>query len=372
VSAGSPRHAPCVPAYWRERSFFAENAAGALPPRSGARSRSEEIMSVQRGIRVAVAGALVLASAAMHGGEVLAQQYPTRPVRVVVPFPAGQAVDLITRMLAERMSVGLGQQVVVENRPGAGSVLGSEFVARSAPDGYTFLAGGSSALAINPFLYSKLSYDTLRDFTPISTLVSLTYVFCVPPSFAAKNIPDFLRIAKQRPGEITFGSSGNGSTSQLIAEMLARTAGVKLTHVPYKGATQALTDLIGGQITVVAETTPTALPYVRTGRLRALGVSSIKRNPYLPDVPSIDEQGVKGFEGYAWSMFVAPVATPEPIVERLNAETVKAMRTPEVSKRLQELAVAAVGDTRAEALTFLKGELERWGTAVKLSGARID
>ncbi len=319
-----------------------------------------------------LAGALLLACTGFACNEAYAQQWPVRPVRVIVPFPAGQAVDLITRMLAERMSVGLGQQIIVENRPGAGSVLGSEFVARSTPDGYTFLAGGSSALAINPFLYSKLSYDTLRDFTPISTLVSLTYVFCVHPAFAAKDIGEFTRIARQRPGEITFGSSGNGSTAQLIQEMLARAASVKLTHVPYKGATQSLTDLIAGQITIVAETTPTVLPYLRSGRLRALGVSSIKRNPYLPEVATIDEQGVKGFEGYAWSMFVAPAGTPEPIVDRLNAETVKAIRSPEVAKRLQELAVAPVGDTRAEALAFLKGELQRWGNAVKLSGAKID
>ena len=327
---------------------------------------------MQRHRVAGLSGALLLSCSGLVCGEAAAQQWPARPVRAIVPFPAGQAVDLITRMLAERMSVGLGQQIIVENRPGAGSVLGSEFVARATPDGYTFLAGGSSALAINPFLFSKLSYDTLRDFTPISTLVSLTYVFCVHPTFAAKDMRDFTRIARQRPGEITFGSSGNGSTNQLILEMFARAVSVNLTHIPYKGATQSLTDLIAGQITVVAETTPTVLPYLRSGRLRPLGVTSIKRNPYLPEVPSIDEQGVKGFEGYAWSMFVAPVATPDPIVDRLNAETVKAMRTPEVAKRLQEMAVAPVGDTREQAMVFLRAELERWGNAVKLSGAKID
>ncbi|MEK6592016.1 MAG: tripartite tricarboxylate transporter substrate binding protein [Pseudomonadota bacterium] len=301
-----------------------------------------------------------------------AQQWPTKPVRIVVPFPPGQGADFVGRLLAERLTPVLGQQVVVENRPGAGSMIGTEYVAKAAGDGYTLLIGGTSAMVINPHLYSKLGYDTLRDFTPISNIALLPLMICVKSSFPAHTINDLIKLAKRRPGEITYGSSGNGSTHHLAQAMFASAAGIQLTHVPYKGSTASMADLIGGQIAMLADTLPAVLPFVRAGTIRALGVTSIKRSPFFPDVPTLDEQGIKGFDATAWAGFVAPAGTPVSILERLNNEVVKALKTPEMQKHFQGLGMVPIGDTREQFGAFLKVELARWEKAVKLSGAKID
>lgn len=240
-----------------------------------------------------------LAFLVLLSATAFAQQWPTKPVRIIVPFPPGQGADFVGRLLAERLTPALGQQVVVENRPGAGSMIGTEYVAKAPADGYTLLIGGTSAMVINPHLYSKLGYDTLRDFAPISNIASLPLMICVKSSFPAHAIQDLIKLAKRRPGEITYGSSGNGSTHHLAQAMFTSAAGIQLTHVPYKGSTASMADLIGGQIAMLADTMPAVLPFVRAGTIRALGVTSIKRSPFFPDVPTLDEQGLKGFDATA-------------------------------------------------------------------------
>ena len=302
-----------------------------------------------------------------------AQQWPVKPVRVIVPFPPGQAVDIIARLLAERISPSLGQQVLVDNRPGAGTMIGSELAAKSPPDGYTFLAGGTSALAINPHLFPKLGYQTLRDFAPVTNLYSVAYVFCVNPALPVRTIADLVRLAMRRPGEIIYGSGGIGSTAHLAQEMFASTAGVKITHVPYKGSVPALTDLIGGQIALVAETTTTVLPHLTAGRLRGIGVSPAMRVSFLPELATLAEQGIKDYDVTAWGGLVAPAGTPAPILDRMNAEVVKVLNAPEIRKRLvEEMLATPIGDSREEFLVFLKAELAKWGNAVKVSGATVE
>jgi tripartite-type tricarboxylate transporter receptor subunit TctC len=301
-----------------------------------------------------------------------AQQWPAKPLRIIVPFPPGQGADIVGRLVAERLTVVLGQQVIVENRPGAGSMLGTEYAAKVPGDGYTLLIGGTSALVINPHLYSKLGYDTARDFAPITNLASLPMVICVNPSFPAHNIQDLIKLAKRRPGEVTYGSSGNGSTDHLTQALFASAAGIRLTHVPYKGSSASMTDLIGGQIAMATATTPGAVPYVRAGQIRALGVTSIQRSSFLPQVPTLDEQGVRGFNVIAWAGLVAPAKTPLPILDRLNSEVVRMLETSEMHKRFQDLSMAPIGDTREQFGAFLRAELATWGEAVKLSGAKIE
>ena len=300
------------------------------------------------------------------------QQWPVKPLRIIVPFPPGQGADIVGRLVAERLTAVLGQQVLVENRPGAGSMLGTEYAAKAPGDGYTLLIGGTSALVINPHLYRKLGYDTMRDFAAITNLASLPMVICVNRSFPAHDIQSLIKLAKQRPGEVTYGSSGNGSADHLTQALFASVVGIKLTHVPYKGSAASMTDLIGGQIVMATATTPGAVPYVRAGQVRALGVTSQQRSPFLPEVPTLEEQGVRGFIVIAWAGLVAPAKTPQSILDRLNSEVVGMLKTPEVQKRFQDLSMVPIGDTRDQFGAFLKAELATWGKAVKLSGAEIE
>jgi tripartite-type tricarboxylate transporter receptor subunit TctC len=327
-------------------------------------------MTIYEGVVKAICmviGALVLACQFAS-----AQQWPVKPVRIIVPLPPGQGADIITRLLAEKISPALGQQIVVDNRPGAGTMVGSEMAAKSPPDGYTFLAAGSSALAINPHLYTKLAYDPLRDFAPVTQMVSIGFVLCVNPSLPVRNVPELVKLAKVRPNEISFGSTGNGSTNHIGMSLFASMMGIKLIHVPYKGAVPSLTDLIGGQISMLAETTPLVLPHLKAGKIRAIGVFSIKRSHFLPDVPTLDEQGVTGFDITTWTSLVAPAGTPPAILDRMNSEAVKALRTPEVQQRLNELGFVGVGNSREQFGAFIKSELSKWEGAVKISGARVE
>ncbi len=308
----------------------------------------------------------------VQSAHVLAQSWPAKPVRIIVPFPPGQAADIITRAIGERLSPALGQQVIVDNRPGAGAALGTELAAKAAPDGYTFLAGGSAALAINPHLYPKIGYDTMRDFAPVTHLVSIPMVFAVTPSLPAKNVQEFIRLAKQKPGEINYGSSGSGSTSHLVSAVFASHAGIVLTHVPYKGSVQALTDLMAGQVMLVADTVPVTLTLVNAGKLRAIGVSTAKRISHMPNLPTLDEQGLKGYDLQTWTSIVAPAATPAPILDRVSAEVMKIIATPDVNKRLTDMGFVPVGNTREQFGVFLKREHAAWQKAVQVSGAKVD
>ncbi|HEV7802670.1 MAG TPA: tripartite tricarboxylate transporter substrate binding protein [Burkholderiales bacterium] len=301
-----------------------------------------------------------------------AQQWPTRPVRIIVPFPPGQAADIITRIVAERLSPALGQQVIVDNRPGAGAALGTEIGAKSPPDGYTQVAGGSAALAINPHLYRKLGYDTPRDFAPVIQLVSIPMVFVVNPSLAAQNLKELIQLAKRNPGELNYGSSGSGSTSHLVTAALASRAGITLTHVPYKGAVQSLTDLIAGQVMLVADTPPTVVPHIQSKRIRAIATSMLKRIPQLPEVPTVDEQGLKGYDLNTWTSLVAPTGTPIVILDRLNNEVAKIIAQPEVQKRLIEMGFIPVGNSREQFARFLVAEYANWAKIVQASGAKVE
>jgi tripartite-type tricarboxylate transporter receptor subunit TctC len=301
-----------------------------------------------------------------------AQQWPTRPVRIIVPFPPGQAADIITRIVAERLSPALGQQVIVDNRPGAGAALGTEIGAKSPPDGYTLVAGGSAALAINPHLYRKLGYDTPRDFAPVIQLVSIPMVFVVNPSLAAQNLKELIQLAKRNPGELNYGSSGSGSTSHLVTAALASRAGITLTHVPYKGAVQSLTDLIAGQVMLVADTPPTVVPHIQSKRIRAIATSMLKRIPQLPEVPTVDEQGLKGYDLKTWTSLVAPSGTPTAILDRLNNEVAKIIAQPEVQKRLIEMGFIPVGNSREQFARFLVAEYANWAKIVQASGAKVE
>jgi tripartite-type tricarboxylate transporter receptor subunit TctC len=308
----------------------------------------------------------------MLSSIVSAQQWPARPVKIIVPFPPGQGADIITRIIAERLAPALGQQIIVDNRPGAGAALGTEMGAKSAPDGYTLLNGGSAALAINPHLYKKLAYDTPRDFVPVTQLVDIAMVFVVNPSLAVHSIQDLTNLAKRRPGEVTYGSSGNGSTSHLVAAALASRAGLSLTHVPYKGAVPALMDLMAGQVMLVADTPPTTLPHIKSKKIRPIATSMIKRIPQLPDVPTVDEQGIQGFNLNTWSSIVAPIGTPAPILDMLNTEIRKILAQPDVQKRLVDMGFIAVGSSREEFSRFLTAEYASWEKIVQSSGAKVE
>ena len=322
--------------------------------------------------RMLTAIRLCLAALALVCTSTAAQQWPARTVRIIVPFPPGQAADLVARVMAERLSTVLGQQVIVENRPGAGSVVGSEMAAKSAPDGYTFLAGGTSALVINPHLYSKLGYDTLRDFAPITNMTEVAMIFCVNPALPVRDIGELMALAKRRPDALSYGSSGSGSVSHLAQTLFSTIAEVKLLHIPYKGSVPNLIDLIAGQTMLTAETTPTVLPYVKAGKLRAVGVAANKRIPFMPDIPTLDEQGVRGYDVRAWTGLVAPAGTPVPILDRMNKEAVTILAAPEMKKRIAELLLVPVGDTREQFGAYLKSELVKWAQAVKISGAKVE
>lgn len=301
-----------------------------------------------------------------------AQQWPAKPVRFIVPFPPGQAADIATRLLAEPLTVALGQQVVVENRPGAGTMIGTQMAAKSPPDGYTILAGGSSSLVISPHVYKNTGYDTLRDFAPITKVNITAFVFCVNPSLPVKSIPELVALAKRRPGEITYGTAGPGSAQHLTQAMFAVATGVTLTHVPYKGgAVASIIDLIGGQISMVAETTPAVLPHVKAGKIRPIGTSSVKRISFLPDVPTLQEQGIKDFEVTGWTGIVAPAGTPEPILARLSAEILKILSTPEIIKRYHGVGMELGISSREDFGVALKREHAMWAKAVKVSGVSV-
>jgi tripartite-type tricarboxylate transporter receptor subunit TctC len=301
----------------------------------------------------------------------MAQDWPSKPVKIIVPFPPGQGADIVGRLLAERLTPVLGQQFIVDNKPGAGSMIGTALAAKAAPDGYTLFIGGTSAMVINPHLYQKLDYQ-LADFAPITNVALLPMVICVTPSLPVHSIQELVALAKRKPGELTYRSSGNGSTHHLIQALFAATTGIQITHVPYKGSTASMTDLMSGRISMLADVLPAVTPAIRSGKARPLAITSSTRSPFLPDVPTVAEQGYPGFEATAWAGLFAPTGTPEPILQRLNVEVVKLLAAPDVQARFKDLSMPTIADTRAHFDAFLKTEYERWGKAVKLSGAKLD
>ena len=300
-----------------------------------------------------------------------------KPISVVVPYAPAGTTDMLGRMLAQQMGPLLGRQMIVENKPGAGSGIGASAVARAEPDGNTLLVATSTTLAINPWLYKRLSYDPARDFTPIGMIGAVPLLLVVHPSLRAKSVAELIALSKSTPDGLTYGSAGNGSPQHLGAEMFKAATGARLTHVPYKGSGLAVTDLLGGQIQLMFSDIPPALQHVRAGKLRALAVTSAARQPALPEVPTVAESGAAGtrnFEAVAWQSLVAPAGTPKELVSRYAQALAKVMAQPELRSRLEKEGFEPVASNmRPEQLAaYIKTETERWGKAIKASGARID
>ncbi|MDM0107661.1 tripartite tricarboxylate transporter substrate binding protein [Variovorax sp. J22R24] len=315
----------------------------------------------------AVAAAFALAATAAHA------VYPDRPIRLVVGFPAGQATDMIARVAAKKLQDALGQPVVVDNKAGAAGIIGSETVAKAAPDGYTLLVGSSGTMAINPSLYSKLTYHPLRDFQPVSLLAVVPLFLAVNPAFQAQTAADLVSLAKASPGKINYGSAGSGVTSHLTMELFKHAQGIELTHVPYKGSPAAVTDLIAGQVQVMIDTGPALLPHMRTGKVRVLAVASKKRNPAAPDVPTIAEAGLGNFEAPAWVGLAAPKGTPQEVIDTLNKALQAHWRdAPDVRDQLNALGAEPSVMKPDEFTRYIQSEIDKWALAVKLSGAKVD
>lgn len=315
------------------------------------------------------AGFAALALAAFAGPASAA--YPERPVTLVVPFAPGGSTDLIARIVAQKMADILGQQVIVENRGGAGGSLGAGSVAKAVPDGYTILFATVATQALNPALYKKISYDPIKDFTPISLLVNVPNVLTVNPKFEAKSVQDLIDMAKKDPGKYSYASSGNGSPLHLSGELFKKLAGVDLIHIPYKGSGPALVDVIAGQVPIQFDNLPSSIEHIKAGRLRALGVTTSQRVPNLPDVPAIGET-LKGYETYSWNALYGPAGTPEEVVKKLHDAGVEALKDPTVKQKLNDATAVIVGSTPQELAEFTKKELEKWTPIVKESGAQID
>jgi tripartite-type tricarboxylate transporter receptor subunit TctC len=296
-----------------------------------------------------------------------AQQYPTKPVRLVVPAAPGGGTDITARIIAPKLSEQLGQQVVVENRAGAGTMIGSEAVARAAPDGYTLLMG-ISTLAINPAMYKKVPYDALKDFAPISQVVSLPNVLVTHPSLPVKSVKELVAFARARPGQLNYASAGVGTNPHLSMELFLAMTGLKMTHVPYKGAGPGLVDTVAGHVSVMTPSIISGLPHVRGGRLRALGVTSAKRAGGVPDIPTIAEAGVPGYDAVQWFGVLAPTTTPRAIVVRLHGEIVRVLQAADVKGRLSGDGADPVGSSPEEFAAFLRAETAKWAKVVKDAG----
>jgi tripartite-type tricarboxylate transporter receptor subunit TctC len=300
-----------------------------------------------------------------------AQQYPTKAIRFVVPFAPGGGTDIIGRVVAQALNDALGQPVVVDNRGGAGSTLGTEIVAKSPADGYTILFGNIS-LAFNATLYTKLRYDTIRDLAPISLSAVQPNILVIHPGLPAKNLKEFIELARANPGKYNYASAGTGSGTHLAAELLKLQTKIDIVHVPYKGTGPALTDLLGGQINMMVSTFASALPHVKSGRMRALGVTTVKRSPAAPDVPTLIEGGVAGYDYSTWYGLLAPAGTPKPIIEMLNASNRKVLARDDIKQKLESQGVDPIVNTPAEFSTYMKSETEKWGKVVKATGAKAE
>jgi tripartite-type tricarboxylate transporter receptor subunit TctC len=301
-----------------------------------------------------------------------ASEYPAKPIRIIAQFTPGTSTDILARIVAQKMGEHWNQQVIVDNRPGAAGVLGTEMGAKAMADGYTLTMAVSSAFGINPTLYSKLPYDAIRDFAPIANLGLTPQTLVANPSAAFKSVKEFVAAAKDKAGQINYASLGAGSTSHLTMEMFRAAAGIKLNHVPFKGSAEADGQVVGGQIPVMFDAIPAVRPHILSGRLRGLGIGTLKRSPFLPDLPTIAESGYPGFEAVGWIGIAAPARTPAPILDKLNKEMAKILNEPDVKERLATLAFTPVGDTRAQFAAYIKSEIAKWGKAVKDSGAKAD
>jgi tripartite-type tricarboxylate transporter receptor subunit TctC len=290
----------------------------------------------------------------------MAQGYPSKALRLVVPFPAGGATDVLARAISLKASDNLGQQIIIDNRPGAGGTIGSELVAKAVPDGYTLLMATGSTHAIGPIVNARIPYNVERDFVPVGLVANTASVMMVPTTLPVKNLAEFIALAKAKPGQLNFGSSGNGTNSHLSGELFKAQAGVFITHIPYRGTGLVLTDMLSGQIHMLLDNFVTAQPHIRDGKLRVLGVTSLQRLPFLPDVPTLDEQGLKGYDVSNWFGVYAPRGTPPDIVAKVNTAYMQAMKDPDVLKRLNNLGATPMSSTPDEMGKAVAAETARW------------
>lgn len=322
-------------------------------------------------MRTMMAASLAAACFAV-ASPALSQSYPTHTVRVVVPFPPGAGTDVVARAVAGKIAQSLAQSVIVENRPGAGGTVGSEIVAGAAKDGYTILMGNTSTLAIAPALYNRLRYDPLRDFAPVALVTTTENVMVVHPSLPVRSVKDLVNLAKAKPGEIFYGSSGGGTTSHLGGALFGSMAKINIVHVPYKGSPLALTDLLSGQTQLSVTSLSSGTPLIATGKLRAIATTGLQRNALLPDVPTVHESGLKGYEINLWQGFVVPAGTPQAIVDRLNSVMVDAVRSPDISSAFAKGGMVSNGSSASEFATYIKREHAKWADIVARASARVN
>ena len=316
-------------------------------------------------------GYLFAVLAAFSAAPGIAQQYPTKTIRLIVPFVAGGSADVLGRVLAQRLTQQYGQQVVVENRPGSGGHVGAEAAARATPDGYTIVFGTIGIHAAYG-IYSKLNYDPARDLQPVAMYVDVPCVIIVHPSIPVKNVREFIEFAKKNPGRLNFGTAGAGSSTHMVGEWFKIVTGVNLTHIPYKGSAQAMQDLLGGQIEMMFENLPTAIAQIRAGKVRALGMTSKERSPSMPEVVTVAEAGVPGFEATAWFTIAAPAKVPAEIIRKLNTDLNAFLKAPEMQARWVELGSVPLGGSPADAEKFFVSEREKWNKVIKTAGIRGD
>lgn len=318
-------------------------------------------------LRALAAGLLALSSTLCA-----AQAWPSKPMRFIIPFPAGGSTDVVGRLVAERLAIALKQSVVIDNRGGAGGTLGSDLAAKSPADGYTVLLGTSSTHAIAPSLYGKLPYQPVRDFAPVTLIGKATILLVVNPTVPAKSVGELIALAKAKPGELTYASSGNGSISHLTGANFAALAGIDLRHIPYKGDAPMITDLAGGRVSMAFGTAVAFLPQVQSGKMVALAVTDATPSPIASSLPTVASSGLAGFESLQWFGLFVPAGTPKEIVARLHDETVRILRQPDVRERLQTLGIEVVGDTPEAFASFLQAESAKWAKVVRDSGAKLD
>jgi tripartite-type tricarboxylate transporter receptor subunit TctC len=322
------------------------------------------IMSLVSGVAVCLSGALMI-------GAVQAQSWPTKPIKFIVPYPPGGGTDVIARIVQEPLAKELGQQVIIDNRGGAGGSIGSALAAQSPSDGYTVLFTLSSH-TINPSFYPRLPFDTERDFSPVVTIASLPQILVANPNFPAKNVKEVIEMAKAKPGSISYASVGNGSPGHLAGAMMATDAGVDMVHIPYRGGGPAITDVIAGQVPLLWVSIPAAAQFVKSGKVKALAVSTVKRSAVFPDVPTMAESGFKDFEVDSWYAMFVPASTPKPIVERLNKAALKVLAQPEVKEKLLSQGAEAVGDSPSQLGAVVKKEIAKWKQVVKAANIKVD
>ena len=351
--------------------------AGAARPTTRADACAPRLQApncVRRAILTTLSAAAIGLCCAIGASAAWAQgpAWPTRPLRFIVPFPPGGPLDITARLLAARMSESFGQPVLIDNRPGAGGSLGAELAARAAPDGHTLLMGALSTHAVNPYLYPKLGYDPVRDFAPVTLVANVPNILVVNPAVKADSVKALIALARAQPGSLAFGSGGSGSGGHLAGELLKSAAKIDITHVPYKGSAPAVADLIGGQISFMFDNLASALPQIKAGRLRALAVTTARRSSFVPELPTMQEAGVAGFDISTWFGVFAPAGVPAALIDRLHGEIVRILQLPETRERLAAFGAEPVGNTPAQFAAFIKAEQPKYQRIIRESGAKAD